>query len=85
MGVSSSSKETNPKKESKRGKITSQPFQGLTKTILRLLESGHLTETERERSQRRLGRNFSFSSTAAASKLLVSEVGGYPARSSKQD
>ena len=46
MGVSSSSKETNPKKESKRGKITSQPFQGLTKTILRLLESGHLIERE---------------------------------------
>ena len=30
--------------QSKVGKITAQPFQGLTRTILRLLESGLLTD-----------------------------------------
>ena len=35
-------------KRKQNGEKITQPFQGLTKTILRLLESGHLTERERE-------------------------------------
>ena len=35
-------------KKAKRVEKITQPFQGLTKTILRLLESGHLRHRDRE-------------------------------------
>ena len=55
----------------------------MTKTILRLPESGHLTERERERSKK-VGEELSFDSTAGAGRNLlltentfVPEVGGF--------